>query len=175
MSGELVLIGYVQGAFGVRGELRIRTFTADPKSLIAYGPLLNAEGQLLLTPKKLRPVTDGVAITTAEVKTREAAEALKGAQLFVPRTVFPEPDEDEFYHVDLIGCRVEHIEGAALGVVRAVQDFGAGELLEIAGESGGVWYLPFTRSAAPLVDIAGRRIIAAERPPSARKDDPEAT
>ena len=116
---ELVLVGAVTGAFGVRGEVRVRAFTADPESLGSYGPLLHADGRVALTPKRLRALSDAVAITAPEVKTREEAEALKGVGLHVSRSILPEPDQEEYYHVDLIGCVVEAVDGTPLGTVKA--------------------------------------------------------
>ena len=166
---DLVLVAAALGAFGVRGEVRVRPFTQDPRAIAAYGPLLNAAGVVVLTPKRLRPIKDGMAVTAPEIADREAAEALKGVGLHVPRAALPPAAEDEYYHVDLIGCRVEALDGAPLGVVRAVQDFGAGELLEIAGDGKTLWYLPFTKAAAPIVDLSARRIIA--DPPEPDVDD----
>jgi 16S rRNA processing protein RimM len=168
---ELVLIGAVTGAFGVRGEVRARAFTAAPESLAAYGPLLHADGRVALTPRRLRVLTDAVAITAPEVTSREQAQAMKGTGLYVPRAALPPADEEEFYYVDLIGCAVEAVDGAPLGVVKAVQNFGADDLLEIAPPSGPTWFLPFTREAAPIVEIATRRIVSAQGPPRVGDDE----
>lgn len=160
MSQELVLLGAIAGAFGVRGEARVRCFTADPAGVCAYGPLYDKAGNIIATPKKWREIKDGLAITAPEIKDREAAEALKGTGLYVPRSALPAAEEDEYYHVDLIGCRVETPSGDTLGIVIAVQDFGAGELLEIAGADAKTLFIAFTRDAVPVVDIAKRLIIA---------------
>jgi 16S rRNA processing protein RimM len=168
---DLVLVGAVTGAFGVRGEVRTRAFTADPESLGAYGPLLHADGRVALTPKRVRPVGEDVAITAPEAATREAAEAMRGTGLYVPRAALPEPEDEEFYHVDLIGCTVEALDGAALGTVKAVHDFGAGTLLEIKPLDGQSWFLPFTKAAAPIVELAAKRIVSVEGPPKASDKD----
>lgn len=168
---DLVLIGAALGAFGVRGEVRVRPFTAEPRAIAAYGPLLDKAGSLVLTPKQLRTVKDGFAITAPEVKDREAAEALKGVGLYVPRAALPPADDDEYYHIDLIGCRVVGLDEAVLGLVKAVQDFGAGELLEVTTPEGRSWFLPFTKAAVPVVDIAGRTLVTTEREPKVGKDD----
>jgi 16S rRNA processing protein RimM len=169
MADDLVLVGAALGAFGVRGEVRVRSFTADPDAVCRYGPLRDEAGRVALTPKRWRPIKDGLAVTAPEVSSREAAEALRGTGLYVPRAALPAPDEDEFYHVDLIGCAVETLEGAPLGVVRAVQDFGAGDLLLIAPADGAAtWFLPFTKAAVPRVDLAARRLVAV--PPVADED-----
>lgn len=167
----LVLVGAIAGAFGVRGEVKVRAFTADPDGVTAYGPLYDKAGRVVLTPKTWRPIKDALAITAPEVKTREHAESLRNTALYVPRALLPEPDEDEFYHVDLIGCRVEALDGERLGVVKAVQNFGAGDLLEITLPGGKTWFLPFTKDAAPIVDVTAQRIVSAEAPPSANDTD----
>lgn len=151
-----MLVAAAAGPFGVRGEVRVRSFTADPEACFRYGPLLNGAGKPLLTPKKWRALGDGFALTAPEIPDRTAAEALGKTGLFVPRDRLPPAAEDEFYHIDLIGCRVEALDGAMLGEVRAVQNFGAGDLLELTTGA----FLPFTKAACPIVDIAARRIVA---------------
>lgn len=156
-----MLVGAIAGAFGVRGEVRVRSFTAQPEAVFGYGPLLATDGRVALTPKRWRPIQDGFAVSAPEIVSREAAEALRNTALHVPRGVLPEPEEDEFYHVDLIGCRVEALDGTPLGEVVAVPNFGAGDLLAVRPAGGGKEvYLPFTKAATPLVDLTGRRIVA---------------
>ncbi|PZQ55662.1 MAG: 16S rRNA processing protein RimM [Phenylobacterium zucineum] len=160
MSDDLILVGRVAGAFGVRGEVRITSFTADPSGLLDYRDLRREDGQPGLTLTGGRPAKGGVVARATQVETREQAEALKGLKLFVPRSALPEPEEDEFYVTDLIGLAIETPEGEPLGRVRAVQDFGAGDLLEvIPPEGGATWYLPFTREAVPDVRLAEGKVI----------------
>ncbi len=156
MSLDLIQVGRVAGAFGVRGEIRITSFTAEPLALAEYGVLLREDGSPGLTLTTARVVKGGVVARAREVETRDQAEALRGLKLFIPRERLPPPeDEDEFYVADLIGLAVVDAAGAALGRIKAVQDFGAGDLLEIAPEGvGATWYLPFTREAVPEVRIA---------------------
>ncbi|MGE3866843.1 MAG: ribosome maturation factor RimM [Hyphomonadaceae bacterium] len=154
-----MLVGAVTGAHGVKGEVRVKTFTAAPESACAYGPLMDEHGARALTPKQWRPIKDGLVIAAAEIKTREQAEAMRGMRLYVPRAALPPPEEDEFYTADLIGCAVEGVDGAALGEVIAVRDFGAGDILEIA-KDGAVWRLPFTLENTPQIDLKARRIVA---------------
>ncbi|MBI1188150.1 MAG: 16S rRNA processing protein RimM [Alphaproteobacteria bacterium] len=156
----LVAIGAIEGAFGVHGELRVKSFTADPEAITAYGPLLDADGAVVLTPHALRPIKGGFALSAPEVQTREQADALRNTLLHVPRERLPAPEEDEFYHVDLIGCRVQTPSGDALGNVRAVHDFGAGDLLEIVASGRPSVFLPLTKAVIPTIDLAARRIIA---------------
>ena len=160
--GPLILVGRVAGAFGVKGEVRITTFTAEPLAVRAYGALLREDGAPGLTLLSAREAKGGVIARVAEVQTRDQAEALRGLKLHVAREALPEPDEDEFYLADLIGMAVEAADGQPLGQVRSVRDFGAGDLLEIAPAQGGeAWYLPFTREAVPEVRLAEAKLIAA--------------
>lgn len=157
---DLIVIGVIAGAHGVRGEAKVKAF-GDPARLCDYGPFLDAHGQTIATPARARPGGAGaVVVAFKEALTREQVEALRGALLHAPRSALSENlDEDEFYHADLIGLAVEDVEGRPLGAVRAIFDFGAGDMLEISGPEETI-LLPFTRSAVPHVDIAGGRIVA---------------
>jgi 16S rRNA processing protein RimM len=153
-SPELIVIAALAGAHGVRGEAKIKAF-GDPALVCSYGPFLDASGKPVLTPVKAKPGAGGLVIATLrETLTREQLMAMKGALLHVPRAVLPAPEEDEYYHADLIGLEARDADGAPMGRVRAVQDFGAGDVLEITGP-GGLTYAPFTRDAVPHVDLAG--------------------
>lgn len=164
MGSDLIQVGRVAGAFGVRGEVRITSFTAQPMALVDYRTLVREDGSPGLTLLSGRPAKGGIVARAKEIETREQAEALRGLKLFIPRSVLPDPEEDEFYVTDLIGLAVQTAEGEALGVVKSVQDFGAGDLLEIApAEGGATWYLPFTREAVPEVRI-GDGVVVAVRP-----------
>ena len=160
MTSKLVLVGRVAGAFGVRGEVRISAYTAAPEALLGYRDLLREDGSPGLILSAGRPHKDGVVCRCPQVETKEQADALRGLRLFVPREALPEPDEDEFYLTDLIGLAVVTPEGTTLGKVKAVQNFGAGDLLEIDAGRGQTWHLPFTRECVPEVDITGSRITA---------------
>ena len=159
-ESSFVLIGAVAGAFGVRGEVRVRSFTAEPEAIRDYGPLMDATGKVILTPKSWRVVPNGLAMVAAEVPHREAAMALRNTKLFVPRAKLPPEAEDEFYFVDLIGLPVEALDGAPLGKVHAVIG-GPQDLLEIAGTPGamGRWFLPFTKVTVPVVELGGRLVV----------------
>jgi len=159
MTDRLLQVAHVAGAFGVRGELRITTFTADPMGLADYRDLLRQDGSPALTLTSARPVKGAVIARAEGVETRDQAEALRGLKLFISRDSLPEPEEDEFYLADLVGLRVETVEGAALGTVKAVNDFGAGDLLEIQPPAGVSWWLPFTREAVPQVLVGEGRLI----------------
>jgi len=148
-------VGVVVGVHGVRGQIRIKSFTADPGDLTNYGPLETATGQRW----RLKGVSVGVkGVVTAAidgVTDRNQAEAMKGVKLFVQRDALPPPASDEFYVADLIGLRVVAVDGAEVGVVTAVFDFGAGDIIEVSGESGQI-LVPFTLRAVPMVDMAAR-------------------
>lgn len=156
MAGDdrLILVGQVAGGFGVKGEVRITAYTADPLALTAYGPLLRADGSPGLTLTSARADKNGVVGRAREIATKEEADALRGLKLHVPRDRFPEPDEDEFYLADLVGVEARAPDDAVLGVVKSVQNFGASDMLEIAPAAGGpTWYLPFTREAVPELHL----------------------
>lgn len=159
------------GGFGVKGEMRISTFTAEPLALAHYKSLLREDGSPALTVLSARAVKDGVIARIAGVDDKDAADALRGLRLYVPREALPEPDEDEFYLTDLIGLAVVSVAGDALGRIRAVPNFGSGDLLEIEPPKGGAtFYLPFTREAVPQVLVAEGRVIA---DPPAEVGEPE--
>ncbi|OGN61241.1 MAG: 16S rRNA processing protein RimM, partial [Caulobacterales bacterium RIFOXYA1_FULL_67_7] len=141
-DSRLILVGQIGGGFGVRGEVRVTAFTADPLALTAYGPLLRADGTVALTLSATRPDKSGVVGRAKEIATKEQADALRGLKLYVPRDRFPEPDEDEFYLADLLGVEVRDTAGEVMGTVKSVQNFGADDMLEIAPATGGpTWYL----------------------------------
>lgn len=156
---QLILVGRVAGAFGVRGEVRLTSYTAEPAALLDYKRLLKEDGSAALTLTSGRPAKGGVVARAVEVETREQAEALRGLKLYIPRDVLPEPEEDEFYVTDLVGLEAVTPEGEVLGQVRSVHDFGAGDLLEIAPAAGATWWLPFTREAVPEVKLGEGRVI----------------
>ncbi len=161
MADRLLLVARVAGAFGVKGEIRITTFTEDPTALGRYRNLLREDGSAALSLTSVRPVKGAVIARARGIDTRDQAEALRGLTLHVRREDLPEPeDDDEFYLADLIGLKVETPEGDVLGQVKGVQDFGAGDLLEIQPPKGASWWLPFTRETVPEVLIAEGRVIA---------------
>jgi 16S rRNA processing protein RimM len=160
MTDRLLQVAHVSGAFGVRGEIRITTFTADPMAIAAYKDLKREDGTPGLTLTSARPVKGAVIARAKGVDTRDQAEALRGLRLYISRDSLPEPEEDEFYLADLVGLAVETPEGVSLGKIKAVNDFGAGDLLEIQPPVGASWWLPFTRETVPQVLIADGKLIA---------------
>ncbi|MEQ8601772.1 MAG: ribosome maturation factor RimM [Marivibrio sp.] len=168
---ERLLIGTIGAAHGVRGLVRVKSFTEDPGDLTAYGLPTDRSG----APVRLQIVgeTKGQMLARIEgVADRTAAEAWRGVDLYIERASLPAPEEeDDFYHADLLGLPVEDPSGATLGVVRAIHDFGAGDVLELATPDGDVRWLPFTKAAVPTVDLAAGKLIA---DPPAEVGDPEA-
>jgi 16S rRNA processing protein RimM len=164
---RLVLVGRIAGAFGVKGEVKLRPYTAEMDAIVAYGALLDEHGEVVLTPKRAHAIKDAVAVSAPEIETREQAEALKGVRLYVPRAALPAPGDGEFYVVDLIGCAVRSVTGEALGEVHAAHDFGAGDMLEVR-DGVKTWFLPFTAENTPRIDLEARLLIA--DPPAALLD-----
>lgn len=155
-----VCIGQFAGSHGVRGLVKLRSFTQDPAAVAAYGPLSDESGN-----RRFRVTLNGQAkeLWLARVEgitTREAAQALAGVRLYVDREVLPEPeDEDEFYHADLIGLTAETANGDRFGLVRAIHDFGGGDMLEIQRPDGRLEMLPFSLACVPVVDVKGGRVV----------------
>ena len=156
---QLVCIAAVAGAFGVKGEVKLKPFTDDPMACVSYGPLLNEHGETVLSVKSSRKVKAMLAVRASEVTTREQAEALKSTKLYVPRDALPQPEEEEFYYTDLIGLSVVTTEGEDCGRIKAVHDFGGGDVIEIQQIGTKDWYHPFTKMAVPEIDIAGGRVV----------------
>jgi 16S rRNA processing protein RimM len=160
-ADPLILVARVAGAFGVRGEVRLTTYTADPMGVADYRQLRREDGAPALTVLAARLAKGGVIARAKELDSKEAADALRGLRLYVARSALPPPeDEDEVYVADLIGLDVVTPDGERLGRVKAVDNFGADDLLEIdPGEGVPTWYLPFTKAAVPEVDLPGRRLV----------------
>lgn len=157
---RLVLVARVSGAFGVKGEVRIRTYTDSPLAVLNFRNLSRADGQPGLTLLSGRSFKEGLIARAKEIGTKEQADALKGLDLYVPRRALPAPDAEEFYLADLVGLRAETPEGSPLGVVKSVQNYGAGDVLEIQppGRQPS-WLVAFTSETAPEIDVAGGRIV----------------
>jgi 16S rRNA processing protein RimM len=159
VADRRVLMGIITGAHGVRGEVRVKSFTAEPKAIAGYGPLED-EGGARRFALAIRGAVKGVLIARLDAITdRNAAERLKGTRLYLPRAALPEPGEDEFYHADLVGLAVVLKDGTEFGRVRAVLDFGAGDSLEVEKSAGGAVIVPFTAAVVPVVDVAAGRLV----------------
>lgn len=158
---DLIQVGAIAGAYGVRGELRVKSFCAVPEDIETYSPLVSEDGSQTFTLSILRPIKNGFAARIPDVATKEEADALRGVTLFAQRSQLPSLPDDEFYHADLMGLDVYDTGGVLLGRIKTVQNHGADDLLELqlAGTSD-TTFLPFTKSAVPTVDLTARRIVA---------------
>jgi 16S rRNA processing protein RimM len=147
---QMAVIG---AAHGIKGELRVKTFTGDPLALADYGPLYTKDGRAFEIVD-IRPANTVVVVRFKGVGDRNAAEALTGTELFVDRSALPDDgDDDEFYHADLVGLAVKDETGAAVGKVSAVQNFGGGDILEVTYQGRKGVLIPFTEAAVPEIDI----------------------
>jgi 16S rRNA processing protein RimM len=159
---DRVLIAQIGAAHGVRGEVRLKAFTEDPMSVTRYGALETEDGTRRFEIEAVRPAKDMLVARLKGVADRNAAEALKNLRLYVARAKLPKPADDEFYFADLVGLAATTADGGAFGTVKAVHNFGAGDLLEIEPAGGGATLLlPFTEATVPAIDLAGRTLVVA--------------
>jgi 16S rRNA processing protein RimM len=169
--GRLVLLGVFGAPQGVRGEVRVKSLTGDPKAIGAYGPLTDARRTRVFAFEALRSLRDDMLVVRiAGVDTREAAAALTGVELFARREQLPPPSEDEFYYDDLVGLEAVDLAGCPVGRVVALSNYGAGDILEIAPPGGGdTLLMPFSKAVAPAIDFGLGRIVVA--PPREMDDE----
>jgi 16S rRNA processing protein RimM len=168
---DWVCLARVATAHGVRGALKLRCFTEIPEDVAAYGPVYDRDGRRLFDLEVIGPTGGGVIARAEGVADRDQALALRGTELFVPRVQLPEPEPDEFYCADLEGLDVLGIDGERLGTVRAVDDYGAGPVIEIRTEAGKTLILPFDRRSVPTIDLASGRLVV--DPPEELLEGPE--
>ena len=160
MSDGRVCIAKFGAAHGVRGEIRLWPFTEDPLAVASYGPLETRDGKQQFEIAATRAAKDHLVARIKGVETRDAAEKLNGIELYVAREKLPATEDDEFYHADLIGLAAVSEDGASLGRIIAVHNFGAGDIIEIAPDNGGeTRLLPFSNAVVPTVDLENRRAI----------------
>ncbi len=158
---DRIIVGAIAGSFGVQGEVRLKSFCADPAAIADYGPLYTEDGSRSFKVKLTKAVSGGLGARLTGIATKEQADALRGTSLYADRDKLPRLPDDEFYHADLIGLTVKDPGGALIGTVQAVHNHGAGDLLEISGPGmKSSLLLPFTKAAVPTVDLAARIIIA---------------
>jgi len=158
MPQDRVCLGAIAGAHGVKGLVKIKSFTARPEDIAAYGPLSDEAGTRSFS-LDLRGAAKGLLIARVEgLAGREAAQALKGTRLYLARAALPPPEEEEYYHADLVGLVAYDSAGRVVGRVVAVHNYGAGDILEVQGE-GPSLLVPFTAAAVPEVDIAAGRLV----------------
>lgn len=156
-----ILLGAIVAAHGLKGEVRVKTFTETPGKFGAYGPLHARDGRIF-TLTALRAGENGEAVAAfREIADRTAAEGLKGTELFVARAALPPAEAEEFYHADLIGLSAEDTEGRRIGTVAAIHNYGAGDVLAIAGDGGEEILIAFTRVNVPEIDPKAGRIVVA--------------
>ncbi len=154
-----ICLGVVTGAHGLHGLLRVRTFTEVPEDVGAYGPVQSEDGTREYDLKVRNRTGKGQILVHIEgVANRDVAEALKGEHFYVPRARLPEPDADEFYNADLLGLDVVSSDGKALGTVRALHNFGGGDMLEVVDDAGRLGTVAFTRVAVPEINLLARRV-----------------
>lgn len=156
-----VLLAAVIGAQGLKGEVRVKAFTDAPEALARYGGLHAKDGRRFTVTAARATKAGEAVLTIAELTNRDAAEALRGTELFVARSALPPTEREEYYHADLIGLRAEDVEGRTLGTVHAIHNYGAGDVIEIVRPDGDTILLPFTRETVPQIEIDKERIVIA--------------
>jgi 16S rRNA processing protein RimM len=163
-ASEWVCVAAVATAHGIRGALKLRCFTERPEDAAAYGPVYDKHGHRLFELEVIGQCRGGILARAEGIADRNAAEALRGTELFVPRAALPDLGPDEFYHSDLEGLEVLRSDGARLGMVRALANFGAGDVLEVSVADGRTLALPFDQETVRAVDLEAGRLVV-EPPP----------
>jgi len=154
-----ICVARIGAAHGVRGEVRLWTFTEDPLAVKYYGPLSTKDGARQFEVAHARPAKDHLVAALKGITTREDAERLNGIELYIARDKLPATDDDEYYHADLIGLAAVDADGATIGRVVAIHNFGAGDIIEVAPPQGPTLMLPFTNAVVPTVDISGGHVV----------------
>lgn len=157
---DRICIGAIAGAFGVTGEVRLKSFCSEPSDIASYGPLTSEDGKREFNITLTRPITGGFAARIRGIGTKEQADALRGTSLFVARDRLPSLPDDEFYHADLIGLSAFDTGGELIGRITAIYNHGAGDILEIStNRHKSALLLPFTKAIVPNVDLSAGRIV----------------
>ena len=169
-----VCVARIGAAHGVRGAVKLWTFTEDPLAVQRYGPLMTKDGSRQFEIANVRLAKDHLVTTFKGIATRNDAEKLNGIELYVPRERFPETDDGEYYYADLIGLAAVNAADERLGRVVAIHNFGAGDIIEIAPPKGPTLLLPFSNAVVPTVDIAGGRVVI-ELPQQIEGEEPTLT
>jgi 16S rRNA processing protein RimM len=173
MSVAQICVARIGAAHGVRGAVKLWTFTEDPMAVMQYGPLATKDGARKFEVANAREAKGHLVATLKGVATREHAERLNGIELYIPRNKLPATDADEYYHADLIGLAAVNAAFEPIGRVIAIYNFGAGDIIEIAPAHGATMLLPFTNAVVPTVDLAAGRVVI-ELPGEIEGDDPTA-
>ncbi|MGB3625505.1 MAG: ribosome maturation factor RimM [Henriciella sp.] len=171
-SDRLIVVGVLSGAHGVRGDVRVKSFTDVPEDLFGLGPLLSETGDVLLEPAKVKPASDHFIVTAKTPRQKEDWDGLKNTRLHVRRSALPPPEDDEFYVEDLTGLDVRDLQGEPVGTVKSVQNFGAGDLIEVAPDKGPAFFVPFTLKEVPEVHFDSRHITLRDPETWADQSDP---
>src|SRR6476661_4007416 len=166
-----ICVARIGAAHGVRGAVKLWTFTEDALAVQRYGPLSTKDGARQFEVTHAREAKDHLVATLKGVATREDAERLNGIELYIGREKLPATEDDEYYHADLIGLAAVNAAGEPLGRVSAIHNFGAGDIIEVAPPNGATMLLPFTNAVVPTVDLAGGRVVI-ELPAEIEGDDP---
>ncbi len=157
-TSRLIKLGVISSAHGVRGQVKIRSFTADPDNLAAYGDLQDKSGKkyniTVLSSNK-----DVLIAAIKDITDRNEAEKLRSVELYIPRSALPDPEENEYYHEDLIGLEVFTAENLPYGRVISVHNFGAGDIIEVRLVSGKEEFLPFNKATFPIIDTKSRKLV----------------
>lgn len=157
-----VLLGEISTAHGIRGEVIVRSYCAEPEDIASYGPLQEESGSRSFELSVRGATSRGLIATIAGIEDRNAAEQLRGTKLYVDRSLLPEPDDDEYYHADLIGLTVLDRDGLALGKIVSVQNFGAGDLIEVERPNARTTeFFPFNAQFVPSVDLESETLVVA--------------
>ena len=170
MSASQICVARIGAAHGVRGAVKLWTFTEDPLAVRDYGPLMTKDGARQFEVTHAREAKDHLVATFKGIETRDDAEKLNGIELYIAREKLPATDDDEYYHADLIGLAAVNAANEPLGRVIAIHNFGAGDIIEIAPPKGATMLLPFTNAVVPTVDLAGGRVVI-ELPPEIDGED----
>lgn len=155
-----ILVGEISGAHGIRGDILVRAYTGAPEAIASYGPLTDATGQRSFTLRVVRVTSKGIVARINGIEDRNAAEPLRGIKLYINRDRLPEPESAEYYYADLIGLRAVASDGSVLGQIVSVQNFGAGDLLELKPSGGSeTEFIPFEERWVPSVDLQSLTIV----------------
>lgn len=161
MAEDWIVVGAFAGAFGVRGDVRVKSFCAVPEDIVGYAPLKGADGTIYDRMELSGQAKGALVVRVAGIATKEQADAIKGQEILADRSLLPSLPDDEFYHTDLIGLSVYDTGGSLIGTVKNVLNHGASDLLEVQEpQSSKTILLPFTQAVVPTVDLTAGRIVA---------------
>ena len=158
-SDNRICVGIVTGPHGLKGDVKLKSYPENPKDVAAFGPVTDKSGERQFDIRILSANQKGLVVELSGVRGREAAEAIRGTELYMVRDLLPELEEDEFYYSDLVGLVVEDINGAAIGTVSLVDNYGAGEIIEVDLKDGGTEMYPMSREVVPTIDLKNGRVV----------------